>query len=491
MATINIGKQDVIWSYLGTFFRVSTNILLLPLLVYFLTQEELGLWYVFASVAQLVVLFDFGFAPTFARNISYIWSGASQVKKELIDTSCNKETDWVAFKTILKTCSSIYAIIATTGLIILLTIGSLYISKVSSCGYLLPWTVYCIAVFLNILYGYYTSFLGGIGAIAENHKAAIFSKIIQLLLTALLLLLDLGLLGVSIAYLLSGLSLRVISKYYFEKYEDIGSKIRDCHIPNMFGRCISNLKLIWHNAYRDGLVTISNFLTTQANTLICSYVISLNSTGSFGISLQIATLISSIAAIPFSSYQTKMQGNAAQGDEAGNLQLFSRALFMYVCGFVILGACSFLAFPLLKLIKPEFEIDIFIYIAILFQTLLYGYYSLHSSFISCYNFIPYTEAYILTAIISIVFSFMLAKYSELGIWALVIAPTIVSLYNVYKWPNYARSRILHIGRLSFMKYGLTNTLDIIKKKSNLKYERKSFYCNERGYYKLSSSINSD
>ena len=81
MATINIGKQDVIWSYLGTFFRVSTNILLLPLLVYFLTQEELGLWYVFASVAQLVVLFDFGFAPTFARNISYIWSGASQVKK--------------------------------------------------------------------------------------------------------------------------------------------------------------------------------------------------------------------------------------------------------------------------------------------------------------------------------------------------------------------------------------------------------------------------
>ena len=340
MATINIGKKDVIWSYLGTFFRVSTNILLLPVLVYFLTEEELGLWYVYASIAQFVILFDFGFTPTFARNISYIWSGASQIRKESVETISGSDTNWYEFKTILKTCSTIYVIIATIGLILLLSIGSYYLIRISSLNYLYSWIIYCFAVFFNILYGYYTSFLSGIGAIAENHKAAILSKLIQLFFSVVLLLLGLGLLGVSIAYFLSGLSLRIISKYYFNKYEGIGEKIKNIEVKNIYRKCVRNVKIIWRNASRDGLVTISNFLTTQANTLICSSVTGLASTGSFGVSLQIATLICSVSSIPFSSFQTKMQSNAVQGNKSNNISIFTRAILMYVSVFVILGICQ-------------------------------------------------------------------------------------------------------------------------------------------------------
>lgn len=460
MATITINKKDVIWSYLGTFFRISTNILLLPVLVYFLTEEELGLWYVFASIAQFVVLFDFGFTPTFARNISYIWSGASHIKKESVVTTDEKDTNWYEFKAILKTCSSIYAIIATIGLVLLLSFGSYYVIRISSYAHLNSWLIYCVAVFFNIYYGYYTSFLSGIGAVAENHKAAILSKLIQLVFSTLLLFYGLGLLGVSIAYLLSGLSLRIISKYYFNKYEDIGNKIKNILVENIYRKCFTNVRIIWKNASRDGLVTLSNFLTTQANTLLCSSVIGLEATGSYGLSLQIATLISSISSIPFSSFQAKMQGNAVKGDMHSNVSVFSRAILLYICVFIFLGIFSFIAFPILNIIKPDFNIDKIIYIFILIQTLLYGYYNLYASFISCYNLIPYTETYIITSVSSVILSFIFAKYTDLSIWSLVLIPTIISLYNVYKWPSYVRNNIIQINRKQFLYEGIIGFIDM-------------------------------
>ena len=72
---ISITKKDIVWNYLGTVLNLSMNVLILPFVLRLLTVQELGLWYVFGSVAALVQLMDFGFAPAIMRNISYAWSG--------------------------------------------------------------------------------------------------------------------------------------------------------------------------------------------------------------------------------------------------------------------------------------------------------------------------------------------------------------------------------------------------------------------------------
>ena len=89
MASISIGKKDVFWSYIGSFFKLAANIILLPFMLHYLSDEDLGLWYVFAGISQFVVLLDFGFAPALSRNISYIWCGAKELKKE--NVSSNKQ----------------------------------------------------------------------------------------------------------------------------------------------------------------------------------------------------------------------------------------------------------------------------------------------------------------------------------------------------------------------------------------------------------------
>ena len=78
---IRIQKKDIMWSYLGALLSMTANIIMIPFLVYFLSSDMLGLWYVFCSIGAMTALFDFGFSTTFARNITYCWSGASILKK--------------------------------------------------------------------------------------------------------------------------------------------------------------------------------------------------------------------------------------------------------------------------------------------------------------------------------------------------------------------------------------------------------------------------
>ena len=78
---------------------MAANIVMIPFLVYYLDENLLGLWYVFCSIGAMTALFDFGFATTFARNITYCFSGAKKLCKENIDESGLSDIDWQLMKT--------------------------------------------------------------------------------------------------------------------------------------------------------------------------------------------------------------------------------------------------------------------------------------------------------------------------------------------------------------------------------------------------------
>lgn len=459
MSQISISKKDVLWAYIGAFFRVCTNIILLPIIVYYLSGEELGLWYVFASIAQLVVLLDFGFAPTFARNVAYVWCGAKKLRKQSIEQVNGNTTDWYEFKSIIETCRFLYLGIAIVSSVLLFTVGSLYIVKVSSQVYLPVWLIYAFAVAINILYSYYTSLLRGVGAIAENNITAVVSKIVQLIFSALLLFLGYGLLGLSVAYLMSGLTLRFFSKVLFERYESIGLKLKTIRLSNRFNEIVERVRILWFNAAKDGLVTFSNYLYSQANTLICSYAISLVTTGSYGLSIQIATFVALIANIPFSTYQPQMQKMALNGNNETNMTLFSRCVFQYIISFIMISAIVYSLIPIIRLIKPELEFEPLMFIAILIQFFIFNYYSLFASFISSYNTIPYVKAYVFTSFMSFLLSLVLVYTTNLGIWALIVSPIIVSIYNLWRWPNYVCCKLLRVPFLTFCKKGYLDALE--------------------------------
>ena len=116
---VQIDKSDIIWSYLGVIVSFTSSVISFPIIIYFLDGDLLGLWYVFASIGSISLLFDFGFTLTFARNITYCWSGAKELKKEGTDNEVYKEPDYYLMRDILFTCKRVYLVISLVALLLL------------------------------------------------------------------------------------------------------------------------------------------------------------------------------------------------------------------------------------------------------------------------------------------------------------------------------------------------------------------------------------
>ena len=51
---IKASKMDVIWSYVGTIFSLSSGFILLPFILLFLNNEQVGMWYILLSFLIVV-----------------------------------------------------------------------------------------------------------------------------------------------------------------------------------------------------------------------------------------------------------------------------------------------------------------------------------------------------------------------------------------------------------------------------------------------------
>jgi len=84
----NIDKRDVLWSYASMFLLVGSGIILLPFMLNKMPSDTIGMWQIFQTITALVLLLDFGFRPSFSRNVSYIFSGVQMLQKELVPYWC-------------------------------------------------------------------------------------------------------------------------------------------------------------------------------------------------------------------------------------------------------------------------------------------------------------------------------------------------------------------------------------------------------------------
>ena len=66
----HIGKKDVAWSYAATVMMIGAGLILLPFILHKMSAETVGIWQLFQTITLLVTLLDFGFRPTFSRNIT-------------------------------------------------------------------------------------------------------------------------------------------------------------------------------------------------------------------------------------------------------------------------------------------------------------------------------------------------------------------------------------------------------------------------------------
>ena len=435
---MKIKKSDVIWTYVAKFFILGVNIILLPLIMAYLTDTELGLWYVFASISQVVNLFDFGFNATISRHMTYAWSGAKELEKNSVGNyEVLEEKNVNLISEVVSTCKIVYLVISIAALFGMVTLGTLYIYQIVdkniTKNIIISWFIYVFAVFLNLLYGYWSSLLLGIGAVSERNKMSIYSKVVQIILAFLLLYNGWGLLGFVISYAISGIALRIIGKLYFEQKTaelNLDSRMRIRDIKKCFGT-------IWATAWKDGVVMLSQYLSTQANTLVSAYFIDLSATSVYGIITQIGSIIGSLSAAYYAAYQPQYSSLCLKKDKQGLRILTCKSVFVYqlifvimTLGFVVVGI------PLLMWIRPTMEINIVMVLSVCLFYYLYNQHSLFCSMIASINRILYYKCYIVTAVCAIVISVITTAIFDTGIWGLIWSQIIANaVYNNWYWPR--------------------------------------------------------
>lgn len=444
---INITKKDVIWSYIGIIISLGSNIIMLPFIMYFLDGDMLGLWYIFASIGAIATLFDFGFGVTFARNITYCWSGVSALKKENANFDNNGEINYVLMKNVLETCRKIYMIIAGSALLLMTTIGTLYIlyvsRDVSGYSHLIAWACYAIATFLNLYYGYYASFLRGVGAVDEANKNTVISRLIQIFVTIVLLYFGMGLIGACIAYLFYGTIFRSLGKYKFYHYNNIGKNLKMVTGETKKEEMRALFFTVWHNAWREGLISLCNYFCNQASTLICSSYLSLAETGIYSLGVQIASAIATIAGALYNAYQPTLQSAYVEQNKGKVQHTMSLIVVTYILIFLLgVVGISLIGLPILRVIKPGVIVPTTVLLGLAIYQFMLKFRDCYTSYYSCTNRLPYVKSFVVSAILCVIFSFIFIGPFQLGIWGLIIAQILSqAVYNVWVWPIKAHREI--------------------------------------------------
>lgn len=437
---ILITKKDIFWNYIGTIVTLGGNFLLIPFLLHFLSTNYYGLWNVFISLGAISALFDFGFNSLFSRNISYSWSGVDHLSTEnVVAAKANTKVNYVLLKKVIKTSQLTYLIISTSAFLILVTFGSFYVLRVSAIInntqiVLISWILFAFGIFLDLLYGYFDAFLRGIGEIEADNKARVISKAVQIIVTAVLLCFGVGIISTSIGNIIYGFIFRGICKKKFYSVENLKSKL-DSIGPVSKKDTWNVFIIVWHNAWREGVVSIANYVSNQSTTLLCSFYMGLSQTASFGLAIQCTSAIAQISSSLFSSYMPSMQEAYAHRDRRRIQKNISYSMGIYLVMFPLGIIALFILIPLINLIKGTNIINPEIIIGVGLYQYLLKYRDCYSWYLGGTNRVIYYKSFIVTSALCVALSVVFVGYFKLGVYGFIIAQIISQLvHNTWYWP---------------------------------------------------------
>lgn len=469
MPQIKARKVDFVWNYIGLFFRMGTSLLLMPFLLSWLTDELVGLWYVFLAISSFVNTFQAGFSPSFARNVSYCWSGAKSFAKTGRPRETADYVDYAVLKTLIAACKKVYKLISIIVLLIISTIGTVYILYVASSlpfeDFIPAWIVFCFAIFCNLYWTYYESLLRGVGDFEGVNKATILSNILQLLVAFTLLLAGFEIFACALAFLVQGFVYRILCRSYFFQYKSIGEQLASVTYDPSRSDVGDVVRAVYPNALKDCVVSFSNYLMTNANTVLCSLYLDLNETGVFSVTLQILNAVANVSSVVLTTYQPTLQSAFSNGNGSLEKEVTGRVYAGFIA--VYLGTlipAIFIVLPLLGWFKGDLIID---WVLVALMSMYFFLWRLHSTsatLITNTNQVPYMRAFFISAVLGATLSIVFMQFFGLGTIGLIGGQALVQLfYNNWKWPHEA-SRRLNTTLPLLMGLGLKSWMEALSRK---------------------------
>jgi O-antigen/teichoic acid export membrane protein len=437
---MNIGRKDVIWNYAATFLKIGVGVILLPFILRSFSQETVAIWSIFTTVITLTGLFDFGFNSSFARNVTYVVSGVKVLKAtgyDLVENS-NSKIDYSLFKGLINAMKWFYTRMSVIFFFILITAGTYYmytILKTYSGDHkevYISWIILCIINSYSLYTMYYESLMQGKGLIKRSKQIQIIGQSIYLIAAVILIMLRFNLIAIVSAQALSIIVRRILSHrtvYTTEFKKSLhGAKARTLK---------EVLKPIYPNAIKMGLVNLGNFIVSRSPIMIGALFLSLEEMASYGITIQIIWIIASISMVYFFTYMPQIvQQRVQQGNTIIKRMYFKSCIFLFftflICGVFLLYAGNWI----LTLIESK---TLLLSKPLIAAALCVSVFDYNRGIAECVlltkNEVPFFKASLFTGCSVLLLLIVFFKYTNLGIWSMIIAPGIAQgCYQNWKWP---------------------------------------------------------
>lgn len=462
--SIKSDRSTLIWGYAATLLSVASGLIILPLILKFLTTEEVAVYYLLITISSFAALFDLGFSPQISKHLTYIFSGAKNIKKEGFE-DCSGEINFKLLKSLIEESKLIYKKISATVFAVMSVLGTIYIVKVTKdslpLDYVLSiWILFVFITTVQMYYFYYNAFMEGKGLIKKSKRINVISRILNIIIVAACLLMGLKLWSVLIGNAFLLLTFVIYSKRYFftEEFKFALSvvSIDKTDLDDIFGK-------IWYNSKKVAIVYFSGFLINKSSLFIAGLYLDLKSIAALGLMLQFTSLIASLSENFYLVMQPEIAALRVKNERDVLVKKFSTSIVVYLLLFVV-GSVVLLFFVpfLLKLIGSNTMLPPTPIIAIYcLVCMLERQHATFAAFISTGNKIYWLESSLIVGILIVIGSFIVLRFTTLGLIGLILVPGICQLfYSNWKWP-YVALKELNLSYVAFLYVGMCSLLEKI------------------------------
>ncbi len=437
---MKIGKKDILWNYIATFFKIASGVLLLPLILKMLSAEEVGIWTIFLSVTALINLLDFGFTPSFSRSITYIYSGVNSLKTEGFELIENKNNDinYSLLKGTILSMRWFYLRMSIILFFILSTFGTYYISLVlkkysgEHSEIYIAWIILILISTYYLYTLYYDSLLLGKGLIKQSKQITIAGQFSYLITASILLLLGYGLIAIVSSQVLSVIIIRIFSHrtFFTKKLQKILLVTKAVSVKKI-------LRSLFPNSLKMGLTSLGGFLVSRSSIFIGSLYLTLDEIASYGITIQLIGVLYSLSGIYISTYFPLITQLRVEQNNIAIKKIYLKGQIILFFTFILGGICLyFLGDMALVLIgsKTQLVPQTILAVAVIIA-FLENNHGVAGGILLTKNEVPFYKAAIFSGILTVLFLFLFFHYTDIGIWSMFLASGIAqALYQNWKWP---------------------------------------------------------
>jgi len=412
------------------------------------------MYYVFLSLNAIVVVLDLGFSPTVGRFVNYAMGGARKLSAHgLSDELPHGAPNYPLLWELLTTARVFYGYVVVGTLVLLGGFGSFMVAQKAAETSSLhltwaAWGVSVAAVAAETYFNVWNIFLRNLNQVVAASRITVIAYAFRLAVACGLLLCGGGLLSLPAASLVTSVIIRNLSR------QGCLRVLSACPPPGKVN-WRAHFRTIWPNSWRLGLYFGGAYLSANANVLLCSTAFGLEANASYGLSLQIVSIISNMAAV-WTSVKWPLVGQLVAHKEIVKVrQVLWPRLALQICTFLGLAAGAVTLGPtLIHVIGSDKEMLPLSWMVLMtLNGLLDGHCTVWNTLISLWNRLPMLWPSLATNVAGLALNLILIRLPNAQPGFLVLGPLLASAaLNYWFWPNHG-ARTLDMSWFQFVRDG--------------------------------------